>query len=73
MILRAAGQASDIWHPWMFKLNYDKNAKNPADAPNSQQKSQHWINKSKINKKSNFKYNFQENPNKKGGRKTQKR
>ena len=37
-----------------------------ADAPNSQQKPQHQINKSQINKKSNFKYSFQENPNKKG-------
>ena len=41
-----------------------------ADAPNSQQKPQHWINKSQKNKKSNFKYSFQENSSKKGEEKT---
>ena len=38
-----------------------------TDAPNSQQKPQHWINKNQINKKNklNFKYIFQKDPSKK--------
>ena len=43
-----------------------KMQKDAADAPNSQQKPQHWINKSQINKKSKSNTFFKKIPVKKG-------
>ena len=39
-----------------------------ADASNSKQKLQHWINKNQINKKTSFSFFFQENPSKTKGK-----